>query len=140
MFQSWDFNDPLHNAVGGDNARTAVVLPLLLCPSDELPAIRVSFRTWRYALTSYGGNGGRRSFNPNVATTDGIFHTTGPGSLPAPNQCGVAIRDVTDGTANTLLFGERNHRDPALTPSPIRSEMAEWGWWGAATGRLSPAT
>ena len=32
--QTWDFDDPGNNALGGATARTATVLPMLLCPSD----------------------------------------------------------------------------------------------------------
>src|SRR5262249_31744925 len=70
--------------------------------------------------------------------TDGIFHTTGPGSLPLANQTCVRMGDITDGTANTLLFGERNHIDRAfdMLPETTRT-MGEWGWWAAAAGRLA---
>jgi prepilin-type processing-associated H-X9-DG protein len=50
----------------------------------------------------------------------------------------VTTGDVTDGTANTLLFGERNHLDPAfdlLSSTPRK--MAEWGWWAVSGGRLA---
>jgi prepilin-type N-terminal cleavage/methylation domain-containing protein/prepilin-type processing-associated H-X9-DG protein len=138
LYRSWDFGDPLNNAAGGARARTAVVLPGLLCPSDLVPTNPVTFRERMYALTSYGGNGGRRSFDPGAASTDGIFHTTGPGSLPVANQTSVTLGEITDGTANTLLFGERNHFDPAfdaLPPTP--RTMAEWGRWAPSAGRLA---
>jgi prepilin-type processing-associated H-X9-DG protein len=50
----------------------------------------------------------------------------------------VTIRDITDGTANTLLFGERNHSDPAFdTLASKRRKMAEWGSWAISAGRLA---
>jgi prepilin-type N-terminal cleavage/methylation domain-containing protein/prepilin-type processing-associated H-X9-DG protein len=138
LYRSWDFVDPLANTAGGASARTAVVLPSLLCPSDFVPTNPVTFRGQTYAITSYGGNGGRRSFDPSSASTDGIFHTTGPGSLPIANQTSVALADITDGATNTLLFGERSHSDPAFDALPtIRRKMAEWGWWAASGGRLA---
>src|SRR5262249_38722529 len=138
LYRSWDFVDPLTNTAGGASARTAVVLPTLLCPSDPVPTNPVTSRGRAYAITSYGGNGGRRSFDPGSASTDGIFHTTGPGSLPVANQTPVALGDITDGAANTLLFGERSHFDPAFDALPgLRRKMAEWGWWAASAGRLA---
>jgi prepilin-type N-terminal cleavage/methylation domain-containing protein/prepilin-type processing-associated H-X9-DG protein len=138
LYRIWDFGDPLSNTAGGASALTAVVLPVLLCPSDLVPTNPVSVREWTYAITSYGGNGGRRSFDPGSATADGIFHTTGPGSLPVANQTCVTMAGITDGTANTLLFGERTHFDPAFDALPgTRRTMAEWGWWAVSGGRLA---
>src|SRR5262245_23186304 len=36
LYRQWDFTTPLNNASGGTGARTATVLPLLLCPADEI--------------------------------------------------------------------------------------------------------
>jgi prepilin-type N-terminal cleavage/methylation domain-containing protein/prepilin-type processing-associated H-X9-DG protein len=138
LYQSWGFVEPLNNTAGGAGARTAAVLSMLLCPSDVIPTNPVASQDRTYAVGSYGGNGGRRSFDPTSGSTDGIFHTTGPGSQPVANQRPVRIADITDGTANTLLFGERSHRDPAYDALPGASRMmAEWGWWAASTGRLA---
>jgi prepilin-type N-terminal cleavage/methylation domain-containing protein/prepilin-type processing-associated H-X9-DG protein len=142
LYRQWDFTTPLNNALGGSAARSATVLALLLCPADVIPQNPVASQGRTYALTSYGGNGGSRSFDPASAATDGVFHTTGPGSQPSPNQAPVRLGDITDGTSNTLLFGERSHRDPnydsyALAGLASRASMASWGWWAASEGRLA---
>jgi prepilin-type N-terminal cleavage/methylation domain-containing protein len=142
LYRQWDFATPLNNTSGNTGARTATVLPVLLCPADVIPQNPVASQGRTYALTSYGGNGGSRSFDPASASADGIFHTTGPGSQPAPNQRPVRIADISDGTSNTLLFGERNHRDPnydtfANAGLASRASMASWGWWAASEGRLA---
>jgi prepilin-type N-terminal cleavage/methylation domain-containing protein/prepilin-type processing-associated H-X9-DG protein len=138
LYQNWDFANPLNNATGDASVRTATLLPVLLCPSDTISTNPVSSQGRTYAVGSYGGNGGRRSFDPTSASTDGVFHTTGSGSQPAANQRVVRIADISDGTANTLLFGERSHRDPAYdTLTGASRMMAEWGWWAASTGRLA---
>jgi prepilin-type processing-associated H-X9-DG protein len=137
LYRNWDFDDPLSNSAGGASARTAVVLAMLLCPADLVPTNPVTWRGRTFAITSYGGNGGRRSFDPDAATIDGIFHTTGPGSLPAANQTPVTVGEITDGTSNTLLFGERNHFDPDFDQLPTSRTMAQWGWWGTSLGRLA---
>ena len=55
-----------------------------------------------FGVSSYGGNGGRHSTNyPQTQTKDGIFF----------EKSHVRIAEVTDGTANTFLLGERYHRD-----------------------------
>lgn len=143
LFSHWDFVNPLNNTNGGNNSRTATILRLLICPADYLPRNPVVDSNGRwYGLTSYGGNGGTRSFDPSVATVDGVFHDTGPASEPNSNQKPVRIADILDGSSNTLLFGERNHDDPnydsfaaaGFTNAP---SMAEWGWWAPSGGRLA---
>jgi prepilin-type processing-associated H-X9-DG protein len=95
---------------------------------------------WYYGLTSYGGNGGTRSYSPQFATTDGMFHTTGPASEPAANQRAVRLRDVSDGASQTLLFGERSHDDANLEQFAANGwthSLKTWGWWGPSGGRKS---
>jgi prepilin-type N-terminal cleavage/methylation domain-containing protein/prepilin-type processing-associated H-X9-DG protein len=142
LYRQWDFTTPLNNTSGGTSARTATVLRVLVCPSDVVPQNPVTSQGRTYALTSYGGNGGSRSFDPAVATTDGVFHTTGPGSQPSPDQVPVRLADLLDGTSSTLLFGERTHRDPnydsfAAAGLTSRAGMGSWGWWSASEGRLA---
>ena len=82
---NWQYGDPMLNANQGNESNAAVILPNLVCPSDEIAQNPIDYtsRGWTYALTSYGGNGGTRSYFPSKSTTDGIFHTTGPASEPS---------------------------------------------------------
>jgi prepilin-type processing-associated H-X9-DG protein len=136
----WDYSDPMTNALGGADSRTATVLPLLVCPSDlfEANPVVVADRAWVYALSSYGGNGGTRSYFPPEAAADGMFHTTGEASEPAPDQEPVAPRDVLDGLSNTLLLGERSHVDDNFVTfrnAGWGERLDQWGWWAASTSR-----
>ncbi len=143
----WDFTDPINNTVGGIDAKTATVLPVLLCPSDVIEANPISTGSDRwYALTSYGGNGGSRSYDPQFASNDGVFFVIGPGSQTAPQGRPIKWRDITDGLSNTFLFGERSHRDvnhdtfaANITPPPgqFLNPMGKVGWWGNSGGRLA---
>jgi prepilin-type N-terminal cleavage/methylation domain-containing protein/prepilin-type processing-associated H-X9-DG protein len=147
LAEGWDRADPLTNTVGGEASKTATKLPLLLCPSDVIPANPVSGGSGRwYGLTSYGGNGGARSYDPQFATNDGIFHVIGPGSQTAPAGKPVKMADVLDGLSNTALFGERNHFDrnhdtfaAGLTPpsGQFINAMGSFGWWAPSGGRLA---
>jgi prepilin-type N-terminal cleavage/methylation domain-containing protein/prepilin-type processing-associated H-X9-DG protein len=137
---SWNYVDPINNANQGAQSNTAVVLPLLLCPSDNIAdnPIVSQVNNWVYALTSYGGNGGSRSYFPLQSTADGVFHTTGQASEPNSNQVPTRPQDITDGLSQTLLFGERSHTDPNYTSfndvgwgEPLNQQ----GWWGASTSR-----
>ncbi len=144
----WDEVDPLTNTVGGNASRTATVLPILICPSDVIPVNPVSTGSNRwYGITSYGGNGGMRSYDPQFASNDGVFFVIGPGSQTDPIGQPIRMADVTDGLSNTLLFGERSHFDrnhdsfAANIPSPgggqFLNAMGTIGWWAPSGGRLA---
>jgi prepilin-type N-terminal cleavage/methylation domain-containing protein/prepilin-type processing-associated H-X9-DG protein len=99
----------------------ATVLSVYACPADSrtLQSTVVTepgFPTLTVAFTIYQGVNGT-----NHLARDGMFNpvqnTTG--------QCppGVRFADVTDGTSNTLMVGER---------PPSRTLI--WGWWFAGAG------
>lgn len=138
VLAGWDYGIPTNNALGGPNARTANVFPVLVCPSDLLERNPIDRSGEFYGMTSYGGNGGRRSYYPDFATTDGIFHTTGPASHPQPNQRPVNVDMVLDGTSHTLLFGERSHHDPNYQSFVLvywTDPLESLGAWAAIGGR-----
>jgi len=131
LHSQWDFADPNKNFGGGLHSRAAMG-PNLLCPSEpesENPLYYSSRLTGsstdRYIrVTNYAGNAGTRSYHPDSGflKTDGIFFGAGPGSQPQPYQQPVRLADITDGTSNTLLFGERSRWDPNY------NSFAEQGW------------
>ncbi len=138
----WDFASP-----GANSALALTALPLMLCPSH--PGIDPTS-----GLTTYGGNGGTRPWPLDALTkADGMFPTAGPMSKPAPNQTGVRLDHVTDGTSNTLLLGERQVGDAGLdsylnapsgvvTPPPtppLRSVAAYARWYPFPASAPEPA-
>ncbi len=136
--QAWEFDNPQANTLGGRSARTATVLPVLLCPSDVVEQNPVLQQGWYYGLTSYGGNGGTRSYVPWSASVDGVFHTTGPASEPAPFQRAVRLHAITDGASKTILLGERSHEDPnfeLFVAAGWTQSLKTWGWWAPSGGR-----
>src|SRR6476620_11420732 len=155
LAQGWDETDPLNNTLGGAGAKTAQKIKVLMCPSDFVKDNPVASGAIFYALTSYGGNGGTRSYDPQQATNDGIFHVIGPGSETAPAAQPVRMSEVTDGLSNTILFGERSHTDPvhdALVGQAggggggggggpgggaSLNKMGVIGWWAPSGGRLA---
>ncbi|MFO0959413.1 MAG: DUF1559 domain-containing protein [Isosphaeraceae bacterium] len=107
----------------------------LWCPTDTLAAQR---KTLPYSIsdipagsatisyTSYGGNCGMFYVHPGnytdadvasipavTAKCNGIFHV----------NSATRLASITDGTSNTLIFGERGH-------SYLKGESADdWHWW-----------
>jgi prepilin-type N-terminal cleavage/methylation domain-containing protein/prepilin-type processing-associated H-X9-DG protein len=136
--KTWDFSDPMNNTLGGLSARTATVLPVLLCPSDVLDQNPVLENGVYYGLTSYGGNGGTRSYFPSSAAVDGVFHTTDSASEPNPGQRPVRMREISDGSSKTLLLGERRHNDAnyeTFATLGWADSLKTWGAWGPSGGR-----
>jgi prepilin-type N-terminal cleavage/methylation domain-containing protein/prepilin-type processing-associated H-X9-DG protein len=151
LTKDWNLTDPLVNTqlpAPGPTAKTATLVPILLCPSDVIDGpnpVDSGSNRW-YVLTSYGGNGGSRSYDPAAAANDGILFVIGPGSQTAPTGQPVRFGDVTDGLSNTALFGERSHVDPnndavaAVVVPPIGqfiNPMGQVGWWANSGGRLA---
>jgi prepilin-type N-terminal cleavage/methylation domain-containing protein len=120
---SWDFEDPWQNVLSG---RAGTVLNVLICPADYLPrrfAVDSSGR--QFGMTSYGGNAGVQSYPAAQATRDGVFY------MNSSNR----IADVLDGTSNTLLFGERYHRDVHYDLNAGSfTKMDGWGYWCPSSG------
>jgi prepilin-type N-terminal cleavage/methylation domain-containing protein/prepilin-type processing-associated H-X9-DG protein len=155
LYRKWDFADNRNNVAGGRTATQAQVIKILLCPSDRLPdpvwelTAGYPVPPWSqgfYGMSSYGGNAGTRS-----------VLTGGPPDLPRLSKDGIVfvgsrvrLADITDGSSNTLLFGERLHYDleyerqrPVVWPDG--PPMAGWGRWGfvanqGASGNISLST
>jgi prepilin-type N-terminal cleavage/methylation domain-containing protein/prepilin-type processing-associated H-X9-DG protein len=136
--EKWDYADYRNNIAGGQEALSAKVVPILLCPSDPLPTPVHHLQAdqpydWMngvYGLSSYGGNAGVRSFgNSEVSQSeDGVFF----------KHSRVRMAQVTDGASHTLLFGERSHEDPEYDELPTVVEagmgpLAAWGAWCSAS-------
>jgi len=123
LFDMWDFSDP-DLAFVGDMQSLAAKGPNLLCPSElecENPLDYgskhiqgVSMPPRHMKVTNYCGNAGTRSYHPDSGflMADGIFIMAGPDSQPEPDQRPVRFADITDGTSQTLFFGERSRWDP----------------------------
>jgi prepilin-type processing-associated H-X9-DG protein len=89
-------------------------------------------------LSSYGGNAGTRSLAFPHVSRDGIFWI----------DSRVRIGDITDGASNTILFGERYHRDPEvdrlqpklLPGAPHIALVGRWGFVGPGPATMGHLT
>jgi prepilin-type processing-associated H-X9-DG protein len=115
---------------GNSSAVTAQVVKLLLCPSDTLPdpVQQCPACSHLFGVGCYGGNAGTRSFSLSFSAgkdpRDGIFF----------QDSTTRVWDVTDGSSNTFLFGERSHRDKEFDSVSWRfsaeySTLRSWGKW-----------
>lgn len=131
------------NLVAND-ALVETVLPSLICPVDNTdpptfprytrPSTRTDHPNGLYwALSSYGPNSGSEGIADLPGTpNDGMFFYQN--TLPQ-----VRITDVSDGTSNTLLFGERNNFEPlwgrVMSYSGVSSDFRFFGgWWWDTNG------
>ena len=136
-------------------ALSATVIPSFMCPADFLPNKVVNltysvtgYSTGYFGMSSYLGNCGSYSTyfrdgdtsSPQFSA-DGIYFMTGGESWPKSGQAPIAPRDITDGLSNTVMFGERHHKDELfnqrLAPpnsTLSRYKLEEWGVWGWTAG------
>ncbi|MGD9128762.1 MAG: DUF1559 domain-containing protein [Planctomycetia bacterium] len=146
LYEMWDLDNPNNNFTEGLDSPAAQG-PDLLCPSEPKSENPLAYTArlngvsvQRYIrVTSYAGNAGTRSYHPSSGqlATDGIFFMTGPGSLPEPNQQPIRINDITDGTSNTFLFGERSRYDPNYDTFAAQGWDWEFHYYGNWAGTSS---
>jgi prepilin-type N-terminal cleavage/methylation domain-containing protein/prepilin-type processing-associated H-X9-DG protein len=104
----------------GPNSIGAQVMVILVCPSDAgMPAGAVGqYGAYYFGLSSYPGCSGTSITSTSGAAMlqNGIFFT----------NSAVRIGDITDGTSNTFLFGERSRLN--LTTSSSAMSVGGWAW------------
>jgi prepilin-type N-terminal cleavage/methylation domain-containing protein/prepilin-type processing-associated H-X9-DG protein len=101
----------------------ATVIKTFLCPADIGPTQTTwvtGGKTFYFGANSYGANAGIRSFFWTDMTNDGLFYL----------NSSVKFTEITDGTSNTLMFGERNRVDPTydLIYKDSFGNRSGWAW------------
>jgi prepilin-type N-terminal cleavage/methylation domain-containing protein/prepilin-type processing-associated H-X9-DG protein len=103
----------------GPNSPGATVLKVFICPSDPLSTQVTTFVsggvTYYFGINSYLANAGTISWFTSDMTFDGVFQINSK----------TTIAGITDGTSNTLMFGERYHKDPQWANI---ATLGGWAW------------
>jgi prepilin-type N-terminal cleavage/methylation domain-containing protein/prepilin-type processing-associated H-X9-DG protein len=130
-------------------AETGLVIKTFVCPAGSYPKMR--YDIWseglnrHMAVTSYGGNGGAAGDFRFTASGQlaGVWAPVGGVFSDSPAG-GKATRftDITDGTSNTILYGERSSADPEfdrlqplvyqnpyISYSELCYQKPTWGVW-----------
>ncbi len=122
-----------------------VIVPALFCPSSPLPPTR-NQNSVNLQLTTYVGIGGSffNGGSATVASTDPGYNTLGSGRVvhngmivnALSNSRPTRIRDVTDGTTNTIIVGEQSDfvRNGSGGQKDQRASRHAGGTWGSGSG------
>ncbi len=143
VHSQWNYTNPAAN-FGAVGTPASAVIPQYVCPSAGIPENPASLGSTAFGVSTYGANGGTVTYPSSRATNDGIF-----GYSTTANRNQVRVLDVSDGTSNTLLFGERLIGDPALDsyqiapfdtpPSPPLASASSFVAWAVVPGPSSGA-
>jgi prepilin-type N-terminal cleavage/methylation domain-containing protein/prepilin-type processing-associated H-X9-DG protein len=125
----WDSQFNTGNCDVANGAGTTII-KTFLCPSDVgTQQIPWTSRGIQYTLgaNTYGGCAGTVSFYVNDMTNDGIFYINSK----------VKLTDITDGTSNTIMMGERMRKDDLYNivyPNDDFQNRSGWAWANALAG------
>ncbi|WP_165067419.1 DUF1559 family PulG-like putative transporter [Paludisphaera rhizosphaerae] len=156
---AWNaLNTSLTNWVAANSTVTGIGMSTLWCPSDDVAGIRAPYIAgetdgWDdvyqpFTYSSYAANMGTLAYrydDTKLPQSDGIFNHNA-GKVTAPNQPDasgwgynasfqpVKISSITDGTSNTILYGEHAHSRlvPAGAADYVKYGTNMWisGDWG----------
>jgi prepilin-type N-terminal cleavage/methylation domain-containing protein/prepilin-type processing-associated H-X9-DG protein len=129
LYKALDLTKDQYYNANGPNSPANTIVKTYLCPSDPAPTqITYTTRgvTYYFGANSYGGNAGIVSFYTDNMTRDGLFFINSSVTIPS----------ISDGTSNTLMFGERNRIDPTYDRIYGGSfgQRSGWAWSNTLPG------
>jgi prepilin-type N-terminal cleavage/methylation domain-containing protein/prepilin-type processing-associated H-X9-DG protein len=111
--------NPHYRNCNGPNSVGAQVVKILYCPAESRLTTPIGqYGIYYFGLTSYGGCAGT-SATTTVGTQslkNGIFFI----------NSNIGIKNITDGTSQTLMFGERSRLN--LPPTSSSEALGGWAW------------
>ncbi len=127
------------------------VVSAFLCPSDSIVGAPESYRpsspdlNFKSAFTSYAGNLGTWFAAPLLGPGWGSVPTPSAGAVSDMNGVigygtAILLAQVTDGTSNTFLFGEKAHSIFAQGAGAVNQRATENRWMFGAGEQFSTGT
>ncbi len=115
----------------GATSPGATPVKTYVCPADYLPMQTVQFNNQFFGANSYFGNAGTSAGPTTSASLNGVLYYNSSVSIP----------QITDGTSNTFLAGERYSKDPGVTDANL-SNWRGWAWtdWNSTGDVLCDTT
>jgi prepilin-type N-terminal cleavage/methylation domain-containing protein/prepilin-type processing-associated H-X9-DG protein len=117
----------------GQGSPGSNVVKTYLCPADvgaQQTTYTTGGKTYYFGANSYGGNPGVYGFYTTSMDETGVFFI----------NSSVKMTDITDGTSNTFMFGERNRVDPTYdliygggVPGAF-AQRSGWAWANSLPG------
>ena len=123
LYKHLNFTLTQYGNCKGPNSPGNTIVPTYLCPADVGPPQTTYFQ-YNFGANSYGGNPGVTGFYTGSMDQTGIFYI----------NSSVRMTGITDGTSNTLMFGERRREDKTYdriygggTPGAF-AQRSGWAW------------
>src|SRR5262249_49489471 len=109
LYQHLDLNNREYAYSLGASSWAATVIRSYICPSDYVPKETIQYNAYYFGVNSYFANAGTKAWPVSSASLNGIMYY----------NSSVRFGDITDGTSNTLLVGERYSRDPVVPDAQL---------------------
>ena len=123
--KAWNYQNVAAN-LGPNGSTASQVIKILLCPSSPLatnPQATVSGNV--YGLNSYAGVAGKYSFRAYKNTSTYVISNDGMFYINSRTR----IADITDGTSNQAMWGERYHKDKNFDRMYTNFPIVGWAGW-----------
>jgi prepilin-type N-terminal cleavage/methylation domain-containing protein/prepilin-type processing-associated H-X9-DG protein len=122
LFKSLDLTTNFYSNCTSLTSPGATFIPTYACPSDYIPKTVVTYGNHYFGVNSYFGNAGTQA---GTLSQMGFARPSFNGVLYYNSS--VKIGDITDGTTNTFLAGERYSQDPNDSAADL-SDWRGWAW------------
>jgi prepilin-type N-terminal cleavage/methylation domain-containing protein/prepilin-type processing-associated H-X9-DG protein len=123
LYKELDLSGREYNYALGPDSWAAKVVKPYICPSDYVPLRTIQYGQYYFGVNSYFGNAGTKAWPVANASLNGVLYY----------NSAVRISDISDGTENTFLAGERYSQDPNVADANL-SDWRGWAWTNYNSG------
>jgi prepilin-type N-terminal cleavage/methylation domain-containing protein/prepilin-type processing-associated H-X9-DG protein len=119
LYKALDLTQREYANCNGQSSPGAQIVKPYICPSDPMTTQVSTYTTggvtYYFGMNSYLANAGTQVWYITAGKFDGMFQINSKLNIPG----------ISDGSSNTLMAGERLHRDPAYTAI---GSLGGWAW------------